>query len=457
MKRIIFLGLFISTLAVLGAVLLYFIPNPQNLAWFKKGLEILLLSFSTWVLLRLLNRFIWPGIRENFKIKISHIFVLMLNIFIVMGSLLGITIGILGLDTKTILTSSGLVTAGLTIALQGIVGDIAASLIIDLDRLYKIGDWIKVGEAEGKVTNIGWRHTELLTLQNTRMILNNGTMLKTPVQNFSRNSPWALDEFTISINHDIPSHRVRRIVETSLQRHNGSENYCAQVLARMVEASGVTYFVRYGLEHQEDRWLVRHRVIDALRHELHAYGLRISESLGEYGLFRGNRPLIEKEISDQQEHLVQSELFQGFSSQHLKKIIALSQPFLVAENTIILHKGDLEKSLYIIGEGTVEVQLIDRETRLLHSGNYFGEQGFLLGNPRNATVVAKTNVLLYKYSKADLEPFFRLQPQALNQMLQLMINRSNELEEAIIQSKRTSKNESLEEIILKTVKEFFSE
>ena len=55
MKRIIYLGLLVSVLTALISGLIYLIPNPNHLLWLKIGIEILLLTFATWVLLRLLN------------------------------------------------------------------------------------------------------------------------------------------------------------------------------------------------------------------------------------------------------------------------------------------------------------------------------------------------------------------------------------------------------------------
>lgn len=457
MKRIIYLGLFISILAAIIAAGLSFVPGSHHILWFKKAIEILLLVFSTWILLRLLNRFIWPGIRENFAISVSHLFVVALNIIIFAIMIFAITIGTLGLDPKSIITASGLITAGLAIALQGIIADVAASIIIDLDRLYRIGDWIKIDEElEGKVIDIGWRHTAIVTLNKTTAIVNNGKMLSSAFHNFGTPPNWVIDEFSISLSHSIPAHRVKRVVETALKRHEIASKSYAQVLARTVDAGGVNYFVRYGHENQEIRWETRHSIIDYIRQELHGYGLRISEGLGEYGIFRGNQPLVPKEYSEHQDQLLKCELFHGFSETQIKKLLEVSTPTLIQENTTVIHKGDTEKSLYIIGEGSVEILLTQGESRLLYSSDYFGEQGFLLGNPRNADVIAKTNLLLYKYSKTDLEPILKLHPDTLNQMLAVMMSRSSDLEEAIRKSKKIHKNESLQDIIIKTVKEFFS-
>ncbi len=456
MKRIIYLALMTSILAALISGLIYLIPNPDHLVWVKKGMEILFLTLSTWVLLRLLNRFIWPGIRENFSVHISHLFVVILNIFFVIGLFFSITIGILGVNPTSIITASGLVTAGIAIALQGLIGDVAASIIIDLDRLYKIGDWIKLDDyTEGKVTDIGWRHTEILTLKNERLIINNGKMLTMSFHNLGQSPTWSVDEFLISVGHDIPSHRVQRVVETALHKLADESHYYCQVLARTLDSGGVNYFVRYGLANQENRWQSRHSVIEALRTELHAYGLRISEGLGEYGIFRGNQPLVEQEHQETAKLLARTELLKELPQKDLELLTQAAQQIVLPADVQIIHTNDLDQSLYVIGEGTVEVILPTRDSRLLHSLDYFGEQGFLIGDPRNADVYSKTPVILYKFPKDVFSRILKDKKSILTSMIQIMAYRSRDLESAIQASRQKEPNESWEDIIKRTVAEFF--
>lgn len=456
MKRIIYLALLLSILAALISGLIYLIPNPNHLLWLKKGLEILLLTFATWVLLRLLNRFIWPALRESFSVRISHLFVVVLNLLFVIGLFFSVTIGILGISPASIITASGLVTAGLAIALQGIIGDVAASIIIDLDRLYKIGDWIRIDDyTEGKVTDIGWRHTEILTLRNERLIVNNGKMLTTSFHNLGQSPTWAVDEFLISVGHDIPSHRVQRVVETALQKHPESSKYYTQVLARTLDSGGVNYYVRYGLADQDQRWQTRHSIIEALRTELHAHGLRISEGLGEYGIFRGNQPLVEQEYQDVILLLSRTELLKDLSPHDIKHLSTIAQELVLPAGIQIIHSHDLDQTLYLIGEGTVEVVLPSGDTRLLYSLDYFGEQGFLIGDPRNADVYSKTPVILYKFTKESFSKILKDKQNILRSMIEVMTYRSRDLETAIQASKQKSPQETWEDIVKRTINEFF--
>lgn len=456
MKRMIYLGLLVSVLTALISGLIYLIPNPNHLLWLKIGIEILLLTFATWVLLRLLNRFIWPAIRENFSVRISHLFVVLLNLFFVLGLFFSVTIGILEIPAATIVTASGLVTAGLAFSLQGLIGDVIASIIIDLDRLYKIGDWIKLDDCtEGKVIDISWRHTEVLNLKNERMIINNGRMLSSLFHNLGQAPHWAVDEFAISVGHDIPSHRVQRVVETALQKHQDSSKFYAQVLARTLDSGGVNYFVRYGMEDQSQRWQARHSVIEALRIELHAHGLRISEGLGEYGIFRGNQPLVEQEHQDVSLLLSRTELLKGLNSDDLQHIASIAQEVVLPAGIQIIHTQDLDKTLYIIGEGTVEVVLPTGDSRLLYSLDYFGEQGFLIGDPRTADIFSKTPVILYKFSKDEFSKFLKDKQDILTSMIEVMAYRSRDLEAAIQSSKQKKPQETWEDIVKRTVSEFF--
>jgi CRP-like cAMP-binding protein len=356
----------------------------------------------------------------------------------------------------SIITASGLITAGLAIALQGIIGDVTASIIIDLDRLYKIGDWIRIDDyTEGKVTDIGWRHTEILTLKNERLIVNNGRMLTASVHNLGQAPAWAIDEFLISVGHDIPSHRVQRIVETALQKHKEASKYYAQVLARTLDSGGVNYFVRYGLDNQAQRWQARHSVIEALRTELHAHGLRISEGLGEYGIFRGDQPLVEQEHQDVSLLLSRTELLKELKSDDLQHIASIAQEVVLPAGIQIIHTHDLDKTLYIVGEGTVEVVLPTGDSRLLHSLDYFGEQGFLIGDPRTADIFSKTPVILYKFSKDEFSKILKDKQNILKSMIEVMSYRSRDLEAAIQSSKQKKPQESWEDIVKRTVSEFF--
>jgi putative ABC transport system ATP-binding protein len=78
----------------------------------------------------------------------------------------------------------------------------------------------------------------------------------------------------------------------------------------------------------------------------------------------------------------------------------------VAAGSVIFEQGSRGELVYVIEEGTVEIdrRLADggREVlATLDAGDYFGELGPLLGFPRSATAVAASDVALTAYSVQD--------------------------------------------------------
>ncbi len=69
----------------------------------------------------------------------------------------------------------------------------------------------------------------------------------------------------------------------------------------------------------------------------------------------------------------------------------------------IIRQGDEGDEFFLIGEGTVDVQVrkngADRHVADLGPGQFFGEAALITGEPRNATVIAKEEVLLYVLDK----------------------------------------------------------
>lgn len=94
--------------------------------------------------------------------------------------LIGILIGLdqLGLELNmllVILTLGGII---LVIALRDILSNAASREIITTYNLFKIGDWIQVGKCFGRVVDITWMVTILMTLDNEMVHIPNSKITK---------------------------------------------------------------------------------------------------------------------------------------------------------------------------------------------------------------------------------------------------------------------------------------
>jgi CRP-like cAMP-binding protein len=64
----------------------------------------------------------------------------------------------------------------------------------------------------------------------------------------------------------------------------------------------------------------------------------------------------------------------------------------------------------------------------LHGGEFFGEIGMMTGEPRRATVNARTDVTCYRLGKEAFEDILRRRPEIAEQMSLILAHRSVELE-----------------------------
>jgi putative ABC transport system ATP-binding protein len=74
-----------------------------------------------------------------------------------------------------------------------------------------------------------------------------------------------------------------------------------------------------------------------------------------------------------------------------------------AAGEIIIREGDPGEEFLLISEGEVEVVRAEHEVARLGPGDFFGEVALISGEPRNATVVAITEVDTYVLGKTDFQ------------------------------------------------------
>jgi putative ABC transport system ATP-binding protein len=74
-----------------------------------------------------------------------------------------------------------------------------------------------------------------------------------------------------------------------------------------------------------------------------------------------------------------------------------------AAGETIVRKGDPGEEFFLVFDGEVEVIRADREVARLGPGDFFGEVALISGEPRNATVVARSAVDTYVLGKTDFE------------------------------------------------------
>ena len=92
----------------------------------------------------------------------------------------------LGVDVTALVAGLGVGGIAVALAVQNVLGDLLASLSIALDKPFKVGDFLILGNEMGTVEHIGIKSTRLRSLSGEQIVISNADLLGSRVRNYGR-------------------------------------------------------------------------------------------------------------------------------------------------------------------------------------------------------------------------------------------------------------------------------
>ena len=170
------------------------------------------------------------------------------------------------------LAGSGLILAMLGFAIRNVVADTLSGIALGVEGPFRIGDWVEIDRlARGKVIEIGWRTTRILTRDATYMILPNSSIARQRITNYSAPKPQYRAQVSITLDHTMPIGKAREVMLDAMKTAKLiQQDPAPDVRVQAYEEGGITYALRYWLS-RFDRDIdcrdeVYSLVDDALRH-----------------------------------------------------------------------------------------------------------------------------------------------------------------------------------------------
>lgn len=147
------------------------------------------------------------------------------------------------------LAGSGLVIAMLGFAIRNVVADTLSGIALGVEGPFRIGDWIDIdGLARGKVIEIGWRTTRVLTRDSAYLILPNAQIARQRITNYSAPKAQYRAQVTIVLDHSIPIEKAREVLLEALsQATQIQQDPAPDVRVLSYEEGGIAYALRYWL------------------------------------------------------------------------------------------------------------------------------------------------------------------------------------------------------------------
>jgi small-conductance mechanosensitive channel len=179
-----------------------------------------------------------------------------------------------GLNLGPLLATSAVTSLVLGLALQPILGNLFAGIVISLEKPFRLEDWIKVGQVEGRVVEITWRTTHVRTRDNDNLIVPNGKIAEDYVLNFYYPNQMHLARVHVGAHYAVPPYRVRRALLECVAGVDGAlDKPSPDVYVKEFGASAIEYELRV--------WIMDVADVDRIKSELMS---RIWESFKRHGI-----------------------------------------------------------------------------------------------------------------------------------------------------------------------------
>ena len=220
------------------------------------------------VLTRTLNRMTRLDLPvRNLIIKLVTTFMWALTIIIVAGAF-----GINATSLVAVLSVAGL---ALSLSVQNLLTNFFSGILLLINKPFKEGDFVEIGDKMGTIKNIGFFSAILVTPDNVSIVIPNGDLTAAAVKNYSRESTRRVD-LKFSASYDASTETVKEAIREAIGRDSRILPEPAPFVRLLsYDASSINYVARVWCKNA-DYWDVYFDLNEHVRETFEKHGVEMS-------------------------------------------------------------------------------------------------------------------------------------------------------------------------------------
>jgi small-conductance mechanosensitive channel/CRP-like cAMP-binding protein len=345
-----------------------------------------------------------------------------------------IVIGLFGLGATLILqekifaaTAVGAVVVGF--ALQNTLGNLFSGLAIQIEKPFRIGEWVRIADIDGLVSEITWRAVKVRTKSGNFVVVPNSKLAEDIIINYSEPTRDTRLEVMVGAHYDVPPNRVKAVILDGLKRDPliSTEREPEITIADFAE-SAITYRVWVWIADFATDYQTYDRIRSAIYYAFRRHSIVIPYPIQ----VQIEKPDVvpPRDFSTDEALLSRVSVFNALTSEARAQLARATTRGLFAEGEVVVHQGESGSSMFVVATGEVVVVLESgQEIARIGSGGFFGEMSLLTGAPRNATVRTRADSELLEITGSAFRQFVLANPAAVEQIGVAVARRHAELEE----------------------------
>ena len=154
----------------------------------------------------------------------------------------------LGIDITSLVAGLGIAGLAVSFAAQDTIANLISGITLAIDRPFKVGDWVLIGDLHASVADIRLRTTVLTTFQNETIVLPNKTLAQERIVNYTL-TPRSRVHVAVGIAYKESISAARKALLSTVQ---GDDRILADpepiVIVTLLDNSSVNLELRFWTE-----------------------------------------------------------------------------------------------------------------------------------------------------------------------------------------------------------------
>jgi len=411
-----------------------------TLSMIAKGFDIL-----WWVMVAILlniavKRFLWMPLEEKTGRAVPGLAHRFVSFAIYLLAFFFIIAFVFDQKITSLLATSGMVAMIIGLAIQVNISNVFSGLAINIERPFRVGDWVKIGDfEEGKVLDVTWRATRIETSDNCVLNIPNSLAAESVIHNYCYPDNIVEASIEVNISSKYPPHRVEKILlDAILSVDDILKKPAPSTELKEIKGANAIYIVAYSISDYENIDSFSSNVWKHVWKYLNHAGITHAVQRQDIHVFKGGKEAQNKPPKSlvKLKELAFLRLLSNEAKYQLVQQIRAHR-FNAGD---IVKKGNENSALFIIAEGVVGLWVESEqgqcsEVLRLKVGDFFDETELYVGKDTPAFVKSITNSQLLEISKEDMTSLLENHPEVLKYIKTVLEKRRLLITEHIEQGK----------------------
>lgn len=186
-----------------------------------------------------------------------------------------IVAGAFGINATSLVAVLSVAGLALSLSVQNLLTNFFSGIMLLINKPFKEGDFVELGDKLGTIKNIGFFNTVLNTPDNISISIPNGDLTAAAVKNYSREPDRRVD-LTFSASYDAPTETVKKAIQEAIAMDSRILSAPAPFVRLLsYDASSVKYVSRVWVKNA-DYWDVYFDLNEHVRETFAKYGVEMS-------------------------------------------------------------------------------------------------------------------------------------------------------------------------------------